>query len=375
MTSARRLFIRLIIFALPFAGLFGAVLGLAIYSGEAMPYRMVLTLQASDHGVIYRRKHMIPQESFAYKSAALSLRPPPGVLMLGSSRVLIFQSELLDDPLEFYNAGMPGIYMDGVATLIDSLTPASAPDVLVIGVDLFWFNAALSIAHRDTGVFAPIEDNPAWVLESTQRVIQALARGDARMDDLFARRDPIGRGTALGLDAQTTGIGYRWDGSMQSNPAYLAKNSRERPAQSYRLFPPTQAGNTVIFSNFDELDRVLTRADELGITVVGFLPPYMPEMYDFMRGSRVHGYVQASRSRLRTLFLRHKLPLFDFSDVRELGVGGEEMSDFVHPSARLAARMFAVMAREVPALRAYADPDRLEAAIAASPDPGIMFGD
>jgi len=30
--------------------------------------------------------------------------------------------------------------------------------------------------------------------------------------------------------------------------------------------------------------------------------------------------------------------------------------DFVHPSERLAARMLSVMAREVPALRTYADP-------------------
>lgn len=349
-----RIFIRLLLFALPLLGVFGAVVGIAVYSGEAMPYQMVLALQATDRRVIYRRKHMIPQESFAYKLTALSSRPPPAVIMLGSSRVLVFQSNLLTQPDDFYNAGMPGAYLDGIDGFMKTFTSETAPDIILIGVDLFWFNASLEVAQRNSGAFFPAEDNSIWVSDSVRRVVQDLARGDHKFGDLLARRDPIGESLALGLDAQDTGIGYRWDGSMQSNPTYLAENSRNRPSESYMLFPPTQAGNHVIRRHFETLDAVLSHAKSLDITVIGFLPPYMPEMYDFMRGSGIHGYLESARTGVIGVFQRHDVPLFDFSDVRDIGGDSADMSDFVHPTPELAARMFALMARDVPVLAKYA---------------------
>lgn len=355
MSSTTRGFIfRLMLFALPLMIVFGAILGLAIYSGEAMPYRLVLALQASDRSVIYRRKHMIPQESFAYKQVALTIRPPPAILMLGSSRVLVFQSNLLTDPSDFYNAGMPGAYIDGVEAWVNALTPETAPDILMIGVDLFWFNVSLEVAQRDAGTFSPVMDDPTWVLESVRRVVKDLVCGEHSLMDLWARRDPLHNGIALGLDAQDTGIGYRWDGSMQSNPAYLAENSRNRPAESYMLFPPTQAGREIIHRHFRTLDSLLARADDLGITVIGFLPPYMPEMYDFMRGSGIHGYFEAARVQVKRVFAEHEVVLFDFSDVRTIGGDSSNMSDFVHPTPELAAHMFRLMARDIPALQGYA---------------------
>ncbi len=360
MPSVRRLFIRLALFALPLAAIFGAVIGVAVYSGEAMPYRMVLALQAADHSIIYRRRNMAPQQSLAYKLAALRMRPPPAVLMIGSSRVLVFHSEFFNDPDNFYNAGMPGAYLDGVAALLDSLTPETAPDVLLIGVDAFWFNARLDVAQRRAGTFTAADDDWVWVGESTRATLREIARGEYGLSDMFARRDPIGGGIALGFDAQETGIGYRWDGSMQTNPTLMAHAASQPPRESYRLYPPTQAGNTVIEHHFEALNIVLARAEAMGITVIGFMPPYMPEMYVFMHESGRHAYLDEARARLGDMFAQRGLAFFDFSDISTLGVGAEEMMDFVHPSERLAARMLSIMAREVPALRTYVDPARLE---------------
>jgi len=372
----RRLLTRLTLFLLPFGIIIGGMISLTIYSGEAMPYEQVAALQYINPKLIYFPEFNTgTSQTFTYKLASLKQHPKSQVLILGSSRVLAFQAQLIDSPSHFYNFGIQGSYLDGSLSVLNALTAETMPDVIILGVDVFWFNAN---PNNETRKDRPLTVQPlefSKILEISQFFAQSLLKGDINWMMPLNRRNLTGDNTALGLSAQSSGRGFRVDGSFQSNTNLVEANRDRNIAEVYQTRSTTLGGDSMADAGFVTLEQFLIRADDLGIEVIGFLPPYLPELYTFIQTGGQHGYFEPSRAQIKRIFERHGVSLFDFSDIQQFGVGAEEMNDFVHPSGRLSARMFAIMAREIPSLHAYADPDRIERAIADSPDPIHIFGD
>lgn len=368
----RKLLVRLGLFLAPLMLLEGLIIGLTIHSGQAMPYEQVVALQAADPWLYYRQYDMDVPHTFTYKLAALRSRMKPQVVIVGSSRVLAFQSQLLDQPERFYNFGIAGSHVVGVAAMVNSLTPETTPDILIIGIDLFWFNASSPTAVIAT---APQVIHPTFdeTIERTRQFIRSMVQGEIDLNTALLWHDSLGIGRALGLTAQMEGTGYLYDGSWVSNPWLIRQNRPIDAAVNYVNFFTTQGGTEVLWDNITVLENLIVDAKAHGIEIIGFFPPYSSEMYEFIQTGEQHGYFAPAKQAVIELFARYELPSYDFSDIRRLSASDSEMKDFVHPSPLLSARIFAFLARNHPNLAAYANPDRIERAIAEAESPYDVF--
>src|SRR5690606_18058782 len=132
-------FQKLLLFHIPLGILFAGAVFVAVYSGEAMPPRMVYETQLQYPGTVYRAIHRY--QDFAYKYYAFDTARPE-VLVLGASRLATFRAGFFNrDPSVGYNACLPGFVLPHLETFIDQITPENAPKVIILQIDQVWFNA------------------------------------------------------------------------------------------------------------------------------------------------------------------------------------------------------------------------------------------
>lgn len=372
-----RFSIKLILYLLPMLTGLGMMLALAIYSGEAMPLSWVVQAQMHDPQAIY-----LPYDQdaiFAYKNMMLQARQPE-VLLVGSSRILSFQSAFFNkNPDAFYNAGGSSWQPREITVLLDNLDPAHAPKILLIGVDFYWFNADWS-GFASPGSLATGEISPDRVLRTTRQVMQQVFTRQISLNLILHPFESVYGNRAYGLTALTTGRGYRGDGSRQTNVVLLSSGEQAGLRMSHQVYLREQVagyvqGTTVSEAALADLEHMLHTAEQLNIQVIGFLPPLLPAIYERIQANPDYAYFPLATQAVTQLFADHHLPFFDFTDPASAGGTYQEMVDGIHPSELLSLRVYAAMLRDLPdMLGAYSDLAALEKAIHAAPNPHEVFG-
>lgn len=344
-----------------------------IYTGESMPLDMVIRAQASETPVLFRPAYGNRDQQF--KRKAVDYRQPQ-VVMLGSSRVLQFRAQFLNlKPDAFYNAAAPAWRLDEVEKFLRDIT--HTPDVLILGIDLPWFNANYD---GDPIVREPVSDF-ARIWNINRTVLQDALGGDSfDVEMLLARDEPGGSGgVSLGFRAIRDGHGFRNDGSEQYGDFLVAQHLwqphvRGRDmgwlADGIEMYTPADAVSDALFEQFV---TILDLAQERDMLVVGFLPPYMPSLWANMIEDPRFGYVRELLPRLEALFAERGLPYFDFSDGALLGATDEDFFDGWHPSERIALQAYINMARDVPQLALYSDLAALQEIVNTAPDTFRVF--
>lgn len=369
--------LKLTAFFLPLTVAVGVIIGIAIQSGEAMPLKMVIRNQEADPLAIY-----LPVDRdtiFAYKNLMYHERLPE-VVVIGSSRVLNFRSNALNNaPEKFYNAGFSGMRMREIEAFLDTLTPETAPKILIIGIDQFWFNT-LWTDNREEAVIDRGEIGLDRVLKTTRRTWQEILLGTITVPQIFAARDPIYGGRAMGIDALMDGVGYIPDGSRQTDIVTLKPGDwsdlRQSSLNSYwQGRGHYRRGKLLNEAALAHLERIIQKAQALGITVIGFGPPFMPDIYDGMMRSGEYTYLTELSPRLTALFEQYDTRYFDFVDVSALSdAATREMADGVHPSELMSLRIYLEMVKALPDLLGeYTDIEALETLIAEAPNPHEVY--
>jgi hypothetical protein len=195
------------------------------------------------------------------------------------------------------------------------------------------------------------------------------------------RREPGAGGLALGLRAIRDGHGFRGDGSEQYGDFLIAgwlypPNTRDaqlvwmREGREMYVY-----GDTLSPSALAMLERLLSVAQARGITVIGFLPSYMPSLWDEMAARGNHTYMAALTPALRALFERYGYPFFDFSDGASVETTDEEFFDGWHASELSNLRLYLHMAEALPdVLGAYSDVAALRQIAASAANTWDVFG-
>ncbi len=375
--TARRFWLRLALYVLPFALPFLLLTGFMIYTGEAMPLEMVARIQMGDAPVLYRPRY--GNRDFDFKTLSANLRQPD-ILITGSSRVLQFRSLFFDkQPHAFYNAGAPAWQLGEVRDLLDGLT--FTPRVVIIGLDQPWFNDAY------VGDVLPAQVSDfAHVFMVNRSFMQEVLDGTIGDEDFdigryLARVEPGHGGLALGLRAIRDGHGFRNDGSEQYGDFLVAhwlypQNERQRHLDELRDGKEMYVyGDTVSATRVQQLEDLLAWCQQRGIFVIGFLPSYMPTLYQQMIADGNHSYVQKLDPILKPLFERYGDAFFDFGDSAALGATDEDFFDGWHASERINLRLYEQMLTALPdVLGNYSDPAYLQAADANASDTFEVFG-
>jgi hypothetical protein len=367
---------KLLLFALPFALMFTLLSGVLVYSGEAMPLRWVVAMQMGETPVLYRPQY--GNRDVQFKALSVNTRRPK-VVAVGSSRVLQMRAGLLtEQPTAFYNAGAPAWGLEQVWDFLNALEPNAIPEALIVGIDLPWFNPAY------TGdPFPPPADDLAQIGAINRGVLQAVLDGRAfNLVQWLARRDPANEsGIALGIKAIENGHGFRNDGSERYGDFLVAgylypPTERERHLEWMRAGEQMYVygdGGAVAPDAMQQMSEIVAWSEAHAILLIGFFPPYTPELYSRMVQRGNHTYMDAARQHLEALFRANGFPLFDFSD----GAGLAEDVDFFdgwHGSERVYLRLFTHIVEALPeTLAAYADADALRALDAGVTDTFRVF--
>lgn len=372
-SNSKRVFLmKLAVFFAPFFAFYLLYTGLLVYSGESMPLAMVVALQQGEAPVLYRPQ--FGNRDVAFKALSINTRQPE-VVAVGSSRVLQMRAGLLtEQPDIFYNAGAPAWTLTQVLELLNAIeTP---PRVLILGIDAPWFNDAYV-----PDIFpAQVDDLTAIFNQNNAFARAALNGRPVDVDKLVTRREPGFGGLALGIKAIENGHGFRNDGSEQYGDFLIGRfldptTERQRHVDWMRRGEQMYVyGDTVSERGMQQMIEVLTWAKARNVQVIGFMPPFTPELYQRMLKRGNHPYIEQLIPELEAIFADYGFAFFDFSDGGEFGTS-EDFFDGWHGSERIYLRLYQTMLDEVPAiLGQYSDAGKLNNLDAAASDTWHVFG-
>jgi hypothetical protein len=311
----------------------------------------VLAFQRAHPDSLYLRG--IDQTFYAYKYRGI-VEKHPSILVAGSSRVMKFRSPMFGDRADsFYNAGGMLNSLRDVRDFCYVLPSSRTPEVLLLGIDLWWLNEhvppAFSLpAEIERGAGFSFDEHIVgvrWLLKHPGSLAEeaiALARGT--------------KGTAIGLSAREKGGGFRLDGSFKSplptprsEPEWMFVD-RETPPAIDRVknadanFPPA---NRVAPDRLALLDSVLARYENRRVFVIGYLPPFSSAVVAQLQADRRHSLFWAQfRRTMPELFRKHGFPLIDASAVASLGMDDRAMSDGLHAEEAFQVRVLKALLRD-----------------------------
>ncbi len=366
-------FQKLLLFHIPLAILFASAVFIAVYSGEAMPPRMVYESQVQYPGTVYATTHRY--QDFAYKYYAFE-RLKPEVLFLGASRLATFRTGFLNlDPSAAYNACLPTFVLSQLETFIDQMTPENAPKVIIFQVDQFWFNQSWMPLFKTIRPTQLIEVEADHITGVTRQLIGMLLNKEITINRLLQRTNPISGNAVLGINAMQQGNGFAADGAWQiiskkytpEEQAAALDSALSDLRSGFMHFIP---GDTVNELAITQMERILDKAGALDIEVIGYAPGFMPTVYQEMIAGGQHTYLDKAMPRVAELFEERGFYFFDFTDMTS-DTADHEFLDGNHPYEIASLRMYMKMVEGAPeVLGPYSDLEGLQAMIDNAPNPG-----
>jgi hypothetical protein len=303
-------------------------------SGELWPVDRVLAYQRAHADALYLRA--VDQAFYAYKYRGI-IQTAPSILVAGSSRTMKFRAEMFGDRAgAFYNAGGLLNSVRDVNDLCETLPSSRTPEVLLLGLDLWWFNAGVPPAYE----LRSEVDKAGW--PTFEQHVLALRWLFTHPSSLAREAVSLTRRSDrnLGINARENGGGFRADGSFRArwptprSDAEWRFVDRETPPIIERVrtasanFPPAAA---VSPQRLALLDRALTCFDARGVLVVGYLPPFSSEVVAALHSDQRHSrfWLEFTRT-MPDVFRAHDFPLVDASELAAFGMDDRAMSDGMH---------------------------------------------
>lgn len=383
--SSFRLLLRLCMFLTPLALYFVPTLLILTLGGELTSPSEAARMQQADPTMIYGRLY---EDDFPYFKLVSSELHAPEVLALGSSRVMQFRAGMFSrGNAVFYNAGGGASTMYSVPAFLRQVPPADLPKVLIVGLDQDWFqpdNAKVGRGGQPWTISPPRIDL-ARVINLTRLLAVDMVNQKRPYDQVFRGTDPIYHARAVGINAITTGSGFRSDGSYLAGPEiyptpYTSPNEMDTTIASIMMRIRDgccrfQYGDVPDNGALEQVKELMRFCHDNGIALIIFSPPYAPSVYARMVEAGQYSYIFKTNKRLSQIANKFKVQYYDFMDGSRLGTDAEFL-DGLHGSETIYLRMLLQMVDDPHnPLRPYVDSAHLKAVLATPrPSPLEVFG-
>ncbi len=331
--------------------LFSAILAFPYYvlknSGEFVPVERVVDLQlANQNLVLYGPAFRNPAVYFKLVSV---ITRHPRIIALGTSRVMQFRSVFFKEGAQFYNAGGGIEKIKHFSHFLNHLPFDAQPGLIVVGLDQNFFNPVwdnLSEDDIETRLSADVDTNvlditaSGWLLTYAYYFEHKFQVSNLNIND---------NGQMLiGLNAIANKNGFRNDGSYFYGEYLHNKVSNEARFGIVLSQIESGTGSFPICKNIspaalNEVDKFLQNCKTRGIDVIGFLPPWAPEVYRQIASRPQYDYFWQIAPSLMPLFQSYGFRFYDFSDVKSLGASDEEFIDGSHGSEKVYLRLLLSM--------------------------------
>jgi hypothetical protein len=338
-------------------------------SGELMPDNVIAARAAVPSGaaMLVGMAYTDPSDYLGLQSI---LANKPDILVVGTSRIGQIRSTFFKPGTSSYlfsHFQRIGYFRH----LLEKISDGSLPRILVVDMDQKFFDPAYNPVSQDN-VDALLTEpfGASDVLVNWMTVYTDYAKGKFTVAGLIQAPS-----SDVGLAAIAQDSGYRADGSHQmgtlvSSPANLAstdyqfQSTLSQIAQGVAGF---EHSNTVSQPALGELNALLAECRARNVTVIGFMPPFAPEVYQKLVSlPDEYGYLRSLPDDVNAVFKNNSSSFYDFMDPRSLGITDAEMADGTHTTERGSLMMFLGMASHDPELRNYMDITFLRNVLASS---------
>jgi len=348
-------------------------------NGETWPVNRVLEAQTHNQNAIWMRGEL-GQSYYAYKWAALQ-RHRYRVIAVGSSRVMKFNARLLSPASgPFYNTGGMVHNLEDLNSLAEALPDARLPIVILLGIDMWWFNPNY---ESQEGFKAGIAEDSAYdwkahltLVRKSGKILRAMRASGS--DRAMAPMDPA---NGIGLEAKFQHRGFRPDGSVESGLLFPGPTftDRERPPIALRV---RHGGNLFEHTSGISMQRIALLRKALqtfrrrGVTVFTFLPPLANEVVTAVekepdQKNLWHQY----RQMLPKICAEEKTLFCDASSPDRFGYADGVMADGIHAMETFHAVILREWLKNPAADEALPGTQKHIAALLASPTTNLWFPD
>ncbi len=254
------------------------------------------------------------------------------VVALGSSRIMQVKNEVINENYSFFNAGgaVNNIYKYNL--FLNKLS--YKPKLFIISIDQWFFNPNYSDQRASFNEDCYEERNEMDLFNRCKLLVVDFFKGKISLNRIFNNPN-----NNIGMNAIMNNNGFVSDGSYFyggyiTNPSiqldYNFKDTYKRIKEKRSRFQyRTHADSTVC----DGISSFLDECEKYGITVIGILPPFAPAINDKMSSSGGYKYMDEIYYILLPIFSdHHNCFLYDYTDMRDMGVNNYDFVDGFHGS-------------------------------------------
>jgi hypothetical protein len=337
--AVRKFAIRVLIFFTPVVLFAGVIEALLWRAGETWPLDRVIRYQDANPRAFFSRL-MIDQGTFRYKYLQV-LRRRPEILVLGSSRMMQFRSQMFGRQAPvFYNGAGLTHSVEDLQLLFERLPPDAIPKVVIVGIDFWWLNPNEKREANDAFITGAMEDGTyRWQGHATawsQFVRQPDSLAELVRSSIGRRRDP----NAVGLQAIFHRQGFRPDGSKRfdlkvpTTPEGWRKRLPSIEIAERDIlgggthFAPAEGASTELY---EQLKIALAKIKARGVLVIGYGPPVISEWARLAAiAPRQKENWRRYHEKLPEIFRELGLPFFDVMTPQQIGLDDRYMRDPYH---------------------------------------------
>jgi hypothetical protein len=282
---------------------------------ELSSYRDDVALQQRQHALLGLATF---QNFYEYKLSLVAARRSP-VLALGSSRIMQLREELFVDG--FTNAGGAMNSAEQGRRFLEALPADYHPQLLMLGVDFWWFRREWSDPGDDPRYRDPSQLSPArlrhpylWLADprmGIRRIVRLVVSGNIG--------STLTSQASVGVQAMVSASGFRPDGSYQYGDHYFGTAAEPdvrfgislgRIDRQDTAFGP---GTDPDPASLSAIDDVLRWAAARHVRVAMFLPPVAPPVRRAMIARPdAFGYVVALTRALEHTARASNVEFYDF---------------------------------------------------------------
>lgn len=307
-----KLISKLIIVFLPTSLLFLIIFVFSIMTNELYIFANVVDSQNgdelygvafSDHNVEYKLRNLVKRN--------------PDIAIIGTSRVMEFRSEFFEGQ-SIYNAGGIVSQIGHLRPLLEHLIIEDAvPDTIIVGLDQYFFNVSWdSVRASDANNYTyRLRNLPVIVIPNRLRMVEVIFTQPKLLMNISLLSS-----NNIGLQGKYYNQGFRHDGSYYYgkyyehgiNNDYDFVNTLNRIEYGKSRF---EYGVNFNPKSLDELNLFLLLAEQNGINVVGFMPPFAPSINKIMVNSGNYLYINRASDAISELFAQYDFKYFDFTSM------------------------------------------------------------
>lgn len=354
--------------------------GLGIYTGEAIHPRIVAMMQNESCDYIWDVSNL--ESRVTYRLAQLDTTDAE-VFVVGSSRSTQFRNQLFTEPGKFLNIALQGSRPESISALTEEIIQrAPNSKIIIMEIDIRIFHPRFALIVSLDEYDAQASEN--WLNYLTSRsndLFRQFLLGDIRFDTYVKRETssqiivPVDSPSPLGIDAVNSMRGYRCDGSDQWSGIMIEKAPITRQNDNNnleRFFRGNE--HTLSPERLDALENTLKLAREYNVQIIGYTPPYEPEIYEGLTGTDLYPSYLSASAHLQELFKSYGFSFFDFSNPADINATSDMFRDAVHPSELATLLLYNRLVEENPDLLAeYSDSDYLKIVAMNATDPFRIF--